>query len=418
MKSLIGELSISEVIDPTVKERADKLLTNIFKLLGKSLILKYLNISEEDIESITGGVSKTVISDYKEYSDFVKDFKENLSKDENLKLILIDELDRCRPEYAIELLETVKHFFGVKNIIFIFLVNMEQMKSIVSTSYLTEDKCSEYFEKFYDIKFKLPGIDYNDFMEIEYSKYQEAETYNCYEDKGYLFSNETDRYYESLFLEMVESNSVGSNISPRYFIKSFKKFKLLLSSLNLEEKQNYALMIILMLYFIKKEFFENVGISLEKLHFKTFFDLNDINTDISTINERNIYEKVKLKDRYSSKGSNFYILLYFILLYKKGKEKYDENSNYSRLSYCISFTQTNGNKRYTIFSKLLSQRIIILNNIGAYFDNFSISKIYFDTSLLNGEMKKYYIKGYADELLYNIKALEIWCENKYNFILN
>lgn len=115
MKSLIGELSISEVIDPTVKERADKLLTNIFKLLGKSLILKYLNISEEDIESITGGVSKTVISDYKEYSDFVKDFKENLSKDENLKLILIDELDRCRPEYAIELLETVKHFFGVKN---------------------------------------------------------------------------------------------------------------------------------------------------------------------------------------------------------------------------------------------------------------------------------------------------------------
>ena len=115
MKSLIGELSISEVIDPTVKERADKLLTNIFKLLGKSLILKYLNISEEDIESITGGVSKTVISDYKEYSDFVKDFKENLSKDENLKLILIDELDRCRPEYTIELLETVKHFFGVKN---------------------------------------------------------------------------------------------------------------------------------------------------------------------------------------------------------------------------------------------------------------------------------------------------------------
>lgn len=115
MKSLIGELSISEVIDPTVKERADKLLTNIFKLLGKSLILKYLNISEEDIESITGGVSKTVISDYKEYSDFVKDFKENLSKDENLKLILIDELDRCRPEYVIELLETVKHFFGVKN---------------------------------------------------------------------------------------------------------------------------------------------------------------------------------------------------------------------------------------------------------------------------------------------------------------
>ncbi len=40
-------------------------------------------------------------------------------------IVLIDELDRCRPSYAIELLETAKHIFGVDNVVFVLAVNRE-----------------------------------------------------------------------------------------------------------------------------------------------------------------------------------------------------------------------------------------------------------------------------------------------------
>ncbi|WAF58355.1 KAP family NTPase [Aeromonas caviae] len=33
--------------------------------------------------------------------------------------ILIDELDRCRPSYAVEMLETIKHIFDISGVVFV-----------------------------------------------------------------------------------------------------------------------------------------------------------------------------------------------------------------------------------------------------------------------------------------------------------
>ena len=87
----------------------------------------------------------------------------------NLKVILIDELDRFKPNYTIELLETIKHFFGVKNLIFIFLINKKQLKESVGK---TDDNCTEYFKKFFDIQFKLLELEYEYFIEIEYATHK------------------------------------------------------------------------------------------------------------------------------------------------------------------------------------------------------------------------------------------------------
>jgi len=38
---------------------------------------------------------------------------------ENSILVMVDELDRCRPNYAIEFLETIKHFFDISGLIFV-----------------------------------------------------------------------------------------------------------------------------------------------------------------------------------------------------------------------------------------------------------------------------------------------------------
>ena len=136
MKSIIGELNTHKLLNSETQRVIEKIMENIFKAGGKFLLnffLKKFQISAddwEDLKAILNGVSTSELKDYKNYKELVDKFKECLSLEKDLKVIVIDELDRCKPTYAIELLETVKHFFGVKNIIFIFLVNMEQLRSI------------------------------------------------------------------------------------------------------------------------------------------------------------------------------------------------------------------------------------------------------------------------------------------------
>ena len=48
-------------------------------------------------------------------------------------VFIIDELDRCRPTFAIELLERVKHIFDVPDLVFVFGVNRAEIcKSLQS----------------------------------------------------------------------------------------------------------------------------------------------------------------------------------------------------------------------------------------------------------------------------------------------
>lgn len=105
--------------------------------------------------------------------------------------------------------------------------------------------------------FNLPELEYEDFIKIEYDNYNQLETYKAYEQNiqnGYLLSEDTIKIYESLFLEAFYSNCDSSVVSPRNFIKSFKKFRILLSSLEKWEKGSYPLMTMLILYFIREEF--------------------------------------------------------------------------------------------------------------------------------------------------------------------
>ena len=42
-------------------------------------------------------------------------------------VFIIDELDRCRPMFAIELLEKVKHIFDIPNMVFVFGINRSEL---------------------------------------------------------------------------------------------------------------------------------------------------------------------------------------------------------------------------------------------------------------------------------------------------
>ncbi|MCY3628040.1 MAG: P-loop NTPase fold protein [Gammaproteobacteria bacterium] len=84
-------------------------------------------------------------------------FEDLISTDNNKRIIfVVDELDRCRPDYALEVLEVIKHFFSVSRVHFVLGVNLKALEDMVSARYGAKDYATEYLEKFIQIKLTLP----------------------------------------------------------------------------------------------------------------------------------------------------------------------------------------------------------------------------------------------------------------------
>jgi predicted KAP-like P-loop ATPase len=66
---------------------------------------------------------------------FRKALIEYQTKEEKKIVIFIDELDRCRPTYAIEVLERIKHLFGVAGYVFVISLDKEQLSHSIATIY-------------------------------------------------------------------------------------------------------------------------------------------------------------------------------------------------------------------------------------------------------------------------------------------
>lgn len=73
-------------------------------------------------------------------------------------VFIIDELDRCRPTFAIELLERVKHILSVPNVVFVFGINRSEMVNSLRSIYGEIDACT-YLRRFFDMEFTLPEAD-------------------------------------------------------------------------------------------------------------------------------------------------------------------------------------------------------------------------------------------------------------------
>jgi hypothetical protein len=86
-------------------------------------------------------------------------------------VFFIDELDRCRPDYAVEFLERIKHFFCVDNIIFIVSVDKKHLAESVKGHYGSADiDTDEYLRRFFDIEYDLPCPELKAFCEYIFKR--------------------------------------------------------------------------------------------------------------------------------------------------------------------------------------------------------------------------------------------------------
>lgn len=174
--------------------RAKKMLRRSVMPVGKVLLSSFLRKTiGAGIEEMVGASrasqadSGSEVQDLKESADLaldkvfevsleehrrrksnIKDFKESLvnlieliEKEANAKVpvfVFVDELDRCRPTYAIALLEEMKHIFGMDKVCFVVSTNLSQLQHSIGAVYGANFDSEMYLKRFFDQSIELPRV--------------------------------------------------------------------------------------------------------------------------------------------------------------------------------------------------------------------------------------------------------------------
>ncbi len=128
-------------------------------------------IVEDETSKLAQAFSSDLIAAYSKNKEAISKFKESVEKVllradgeyDNL-YIFVDELDRCRPTYAIELLERVKHVLDIKGLVFVMALDREQLSHSVKAVYGSEFDALGYLKRFMDIEYNLPAVKFSDFV--------------------------------------------------------------------------------------------------------------------------------------------------------------------------------------------------------------------------------------------------------------
>ena len=126
-------------------------------------------ITPIDVESIFNGIKEfsgindtTTLSELEfieQMDSQVNSFLDYICEGQYDKLVIfIDELDRCKPSFAVELLEIIKHYFNHDKVIFVLSTNLKEFQHCIKQYYGEGFDGWKYLDRFIDIRLTLPII--------------------------------------------------------------------------------------------------------------------------------------------------------------------------------------------------------------------------------------------------------------------
>jgi len=280
---LKGKMNIEEQhLDKIVRISWD-LVKNGVPLVIAALLRHYLgsgfelkNIKLEDLEKLFSEMAKEEIKSYEQKKELIEEFHKELTeirtkiyegKDKKI-IIFVDELDRCRPDFSIEVLERIKHFFNIPGYTFVFFIYKEQMESSIGNIYGEKIGSEEYLKRFFDLELKLPSANVEEFLDLTFkSKIEELDV-----ESQIMFD---------IFMKIL--NKYYKDISLRQCIKIVNKYIILLQTIekDIEIPYLYSLPAFFCAHELpKKELFKD----------KKWFDSYNVEVDeiISGIDDRGL----------------------------------------------------------------------------------------------------------------------------------
>ncbi|MBN2571895.1 MAG: hypothetical protein JXA68_07175 [Ignavibacteriales bacterium] len=179
LKTSKNEESFKKVINkavPLAKSLALGVLkTQVEKHVGNEFVKEFIN---QTSSNVADGLQEQ-IEIYTRKKNSILEFKDSLNKfvsqttESKPVVFIIDELDRCRPNYAVELLEQIKHLFSVPGIVFVLSIDKIQLGNAVRGVYGSDlIDANEYLRRFIDIEYSIPEPDTKLFCNYLYDYFQ------------------------------------------------------------------------------------------------------------------------------------------------------------------------------------------------------------------------------------------------------
>ena len=203
------------------------------KKINPATIIKDLQEGKMDILS--------AVKTEEDIKECVRDVFNDIIVEEAEKLVVfIDELDRCKPSFAIEMLERIKHYFDDERIIFVVSLNKEQLIHTISNYYGSEFDATRYLNRFFDVSINLPEI----------SRYQKQKV-QCTNSERFwitLIADELSDYYgfslrdKLIYKSSIESlpRDVGDAFSQdKMYLNIFEVIIVLLDMVDAKEKKAF-----------------------------------------------------------------------------------------------------------------------------------------------------------------------------------
>lgn len=213
-------------IKKRIKYCASKISILLAKGVGKKILEDKLSININEIKKVIndstginandlGAVLNESMSDntfeeydiYKSLRDKLRELLTKISRDKPM-IFVIDELDRCKPTYAIETLELIKHFFDIDNLCFVLSIDLEQLSHSIATIYGQNMDAEGYLRKFFDINLRMPKPSNKDFISLCSIKYNLT---NISQDEDNLY-NVWNNLFSKLFCSPRDIDRVMKNV--------------------------------------------------------------------------------------------------------------------------------------------------------------------------------------------------------------
>lgn len=252
--AILGEIQNYIQQNQTIEAKAEKIFAETIKKIAKIGIKGGWELAKGFLQQKCGGgydkfmeivceEFEKSVENYSEEKTLLKEIKENIKQifqqiTDKKFVIFIDELDRCRPLYAIELLERVKHLFGTSGVVFVLSIDKEQLGESIKSQYGNIDT-NQYLKRFFDLEYHLNTINQRQYQEFLYESIKKDIHYNLSTDERNLALIETISNYKNLTLRELE--------------QFFNQIKIIVSLNKDMYREGFAMRVVIILVLIEVE---------------------------------------------------------------------------------------------------------------------------------------------------------------------
>lgn len=221
--SLVYEITKSIGID--IKLQEDKGFERIANIASSIISFVTGRDANSLVEALKSGDLLNAIKEQNSLHDKICQFLETITEERGNRLVIVvDELDRCKPDYAVQFLERIKHYFSGENVTFIFSINSGALQHTIRNYYGSEFDATRYLDRFFDLSFSLPPVDmakYLIFIEAKSGTGVLDDIRKRIIDYYHFEMREVMRYYKLTNIAVARKSAQSSSVWPEEYALDF-----------------------------------------------------------------------------------------------------------------------------------------------------------------------------------------------------